>query len=143
MNPKCLEIAPLLRGLSFDGEKGDIVVCRDHVEDPDLACAADELGARFEKGMRSVAVEGVGAFLLGEDYDDAVSGKSNAPRRTGRAAVVSNKVCVVTGGAQGFGEEFVQYDVPTVTKPTLISGAVTLVARDFSPVASYSTTVEP
>jgi len=108
MNPKCLEIAPLLRGLSFDGEKGDIVVCCDHVEDPDLACAADELNARFEKGMRSVAVEGVGAFLLGEDYDDAVAGTSKAPRRTGRAGVVSNKVCVVTGGAQGFGEEFVR-----------------------------------
>ena len=39
--------------------------------------------------------------------------------------------------------EFVQYNVPSVTKPTVISGSVTLVARDFSPVAHYSTTVEP
>lgn len=108
MNPKCLEIAPFLRGLSFDGEKGDIVVCREHVERPDISCAPDKLSVEFKKGTRSVVVEGVGAFLLGEDYDDAVAGTSNAPGRTGRAGVVNNKVCVVTGGAQGFGEEFVR-----------------------------------
>lgn len=108
MNPTWVDVAPLLRGLSFDGEKGDIVVCRDHVDDPDLACTADELGDKFRKGMRSVVIDGAGGFLLGEDYDDALSGKSGAPTRTGREGVVSNKVCVVTGGAQGFGEEFVR-----------------------------------
>lgn len=52
--------------------------------------------------------------------------------------------CVIEGiEGNGFGEEFVQYDVPEVSKPTVISGSVTLVARDFSPVANYSTTVEP
>ena len=99
-----LEIAPLLRGLSFDGEKGDIVVFRPDLESAELECRPEELADRFRKGVRSVKVEGVGGFLLGEDYDDAVNGTDTAPRRTGRAAVVSNKVCVVTGGAQGFGE---------------------------------------
>jgi sorbitol-6-phosphate 2-dehydrogenase len=108
MTATYLDLAPLLRGLSFDGNKGDIVVYQDEVEEPDLSCSADELSAKFEKGVRSVAVEGVGAFLLGEDYDDAVNGTSDAPKRTGRDAVVNNKVCVVTGGAQGFGEEFVR-----------------------------------
>ena len=98
------ETAPLLRGLSFDGEKGDIVVHRHRVDDPELTCSAEELSTRFKRGMRSVVVEGVGSFLLGEDYDDAVNGTSNAPRCSGRAAVVHNKVCVVTGGAEGFGE---------------------------------------
>lgn len=108
MNSLRLEIAPLLRGLSFDGEKGLLVVSRDRVESPDLVCSADELRDRFEPGMRSIQVEGVGGFLLGEDYDDAVNQTTHAPVRSGRDAVVSNKVCVVTGGAQGFGEEFVR-----------------------------------
>ena len=108
MNPKALAIAPLLRGLSFDGEKGDIVVYRDSIDGAELSCTVEELSGKFVRGMRSVAVEGAGAFLLGEDYDDAVNGTSSAPRLTGRAGVVNNKVCVVTGGAQGFGEEFVR-----------------------------------
>ena len=103
-----LEIAPLLRGLTFDGEKGDMVVFKETIENAELTCAADELTEKFKPGMRSVSVGGVGGFLLGEDYDDAVNGTSKAPKLTGRAAVVSNKVCVVTGGAQGFGAGIVQ-----------------------------------
>jgi len=103
-----LEIAPLLRGMTFDGEKGDIVVFRESIENAEIVCTADELAEKVKPGVRSVSVEGVGGFLLGEDYDDAVNGTSNAPKLTGRAAVVSNKVCVVTGGAQGFGEGIVR-----------------------------------
>jgi sorbitol-6-phosphate 2-dehydrogenase len=102
------KIAPLLRGLSFDGEKGDIVVCQEQVENAELVCSADELTEKFAVGTRSVMVDGVGGFLLGEDYDDALNGTSNARKVTGRAAVVNNKVCVVTGGAQGFGEGIVR-----------------------------------
>jgi len=103
-----LEIAPLLRGMTFDGEKGDVVVFREVLEQAELTCTADELKGKFKPGMRSVCVEGVGGFLLGEDYDDAINGTSNARKLTGRAAVVNNKVCVVTGGAQGFGEGIVR-----------------------------------
>lgn len=105
---KTLEIAPMLRGLSFDGEKGDIVVSRESIEQPALTCSVDELAEKFTTGVRSVMVEGVGGFLLGEDYDDAVNGTSNARKVTGRAGVINNKVCVVTGGAQGFGEGIVR-----------------------------------
>lgn len=108
MNRKAMDVAPMLRGLSFDGVKGDIVVYRDYMDGAELICKPDELADAFQKGMRSVIVEGAGAFLLGEDYDDAVNGTSNAPKSVGRAAVVSNKVCVVTGGAQGFGEGIVR-----------------------------------
>lgn len=104
MNKLACDVAPMLRGLSFDGEKGDIVVFRDHIDKPDLTCEAGELSDKFVKGMRSVAVKGAGAFVLGEDYDDALNGTSLATKVSGRAAVVNNKVCVVTGGAQGFGE---------------------------------------
>ncbi len=102
------EIAPLLRGLSFDGEKGDIVVFREQIENAELSCSADELAEKFSAGIRSVSVDGVGGFLLGEDYDDALNGTSNVRKASGRAAVVNNKVCVVTGGAQGFGEGIVR-----------------------------------
>lgn len=103
-----LEIAPLLRGLTFDGEKGDIVVFKETIKNAELKCSAENLAAQFKPGMRSVSVEGVGGFLLGEDYDDALNGTSKARKVTGRAAVVNNKVCVVTGGAQGFGEGIVR-----------------------------------
>lgn len=108
MNPQAAEIAPLLRGLSFNGEKGLIVVSVDEVPEPDLECSAGELPDRFRPGMRAIQVKGMGGFLLGEDYDDAVDRTNTAPVREGRDAVVSHKVCVVTGGAQGFGEEFVR-----------------------------------
>jgi sorbitol-6-phosphate 2-dehydrogenase len=102
------EIAPLLRGLTFDGEKGDIVVSRESIEAPELTCSTEELEEKFSKGLRSVMIDGVGGFLLGEDYDDAVKGTADAPKVTGRAGVIHNKVCVVTGGAQGFGEGIVR-----------------------------------
>lgn len=105
---KKLQIAPLLRGLSFDGEKGDIVVSKARIDYAELTCTVEELPEKFEQGMRSVIVDGVGGFLLGEDYDDAENGTANASKVTGRAAVVNNKVCVVTGGAQGFGEGIVR-----------------------------------
>jgi hypothetical protein len=43
----------------------------------------------------------------------------------------------------GSGDTFVQYNVPLVAAPLLIRGSVTLITRDFSPVANYSTTVTP
>jgi sorbitol-6-phosphate 2-dehydrogenase len=117
---KALEIAPFLRGLSFDGEKGDIVVSKAHSDYAELTCSAQDLAEKYEKGMHAVNVEGVGGFLLGEDYDDAVNGTSNARKVTGRAGVVNNKVCVVTGGAQGFGEGIV--------RELIKSGAIVFIA---------------
>jgi sorbitol-6-phosphate 2-dehydrogenase len=83
--------------------------------------------------MRSVTVEGVGGFLLGEDYDDALNGTSAAPKAVGRAAVVHNKVCVVTGGAQGFGEgivrELVKNGALVFIADMNVDGAVKLAAE--------------
>jgi sorbitol-6-phosphate 2-dehydrogenase len=127
MNPGVFEIAPLLRGLSFNGEKGLIVAACKKAAAPDLECTADELPDRFRPGMRAIQVEGVGGFLLGEDYDDAVKQTDNAPLREGRDAVVSNKV---TGGAQGFGEEFVrelvQHGATVFIADINVEGAVAL-----------------
>ncbi|HAS84002.1 MAG TPA: sorbitol-6-phosphate 2-dehydrogenase [Verrucomicrobia bacterium] len=103
-----MTIAPLLRGLTFIGAKGAIAVFSPSLATADLKVAPDAIKAQFKPGMRSVIVDGVGGFLLGEDYDDAVNGTCTAPVRSGRNAVVSNRVCVVTGGAQGFGEAIVR-----------------------------------
>ena len=108
MNRSAFELAPVLRGLSYDGTKGGIVVYKDRIDFAELTCSADQLAMQFEQGMRSVFIEEIGGFLIGEDYDDAVNGTSKAPVVTGRDGVVSNKVCVVTGGAQGFGEGIVR-----------------------------------
>ena len=102
------EIAPLLRGCTFDGNKGAIAVYTQDASQANVECTADTLTDVVKPGIRSVHVKDVGTFLLGEDYDDAVKGTSNAPRAKGRGAVVHNKVCVVTGGAQGFGEGIVK-----------------------------------
>jgi len=109
-------IAPLLRGITFDGNKGDIVVYNESLENANLATTEPEMeSAMFaykdKNGAfpRSVAVEGIeGGFLLGESYDDAVNGTSNESKKSGRTAVVYNKTAVVTGGAQGFGEGIVR-----------------------------------
>jgi len=98
------EVAPLLRGCTFDGHKGAIVVCVEDSRDADVHCTVEDLASSVKPGIRSVHVEGVGTFRLGEDYDDALHGTSLAPKAHGRAAIVHNKVCVVTGAAQGFGE---------------------------------------
>jgi sorbitol-6-phosphate 2-dehydrogenase len=108
-------MAPLLRGITYDGSKGDIVIYQESLDGADLNCSAQNLetavGTYKEKHgafPRSVAVEGLGGFLLGESYDDALNGTSNEKKKSGRAAVVYNKVAVVTGGAQGFGEGIVR-----------------------------------
>ena len=51
MNPKALDIAPLLRGLSFDGEKGDIVVYHNSIENAELRCTAEELSGKFKNNL--------------------------------------------------------------------------------------------
>ena len=102
------EIAPILRGATFDGNKGAIVVHTEDTLHADVQCTIQDITEKVKPGIRSVHVENVGSFRLGEDYDDALHGTSNAPRAKGRGAIVHNKVCVVTGGAQGFGEGIVR-----------------------------------
>ena len=121
-------IAPLLRGLTFDGEKGAIVVFDEAIPSLDeqtlsvsLDLADESYGDRViesfqafqaEKGScpRRVVVEGLGAFALGPTYDEAKSGSGEISQTasTSRSDVVRNKISVVTGGAQGFGESIVR-----------------------------------
>ena len=100
-------VMPTLRGLTFNGRIGSIICSVPTLNSPDLTCKAEELTSILTEEIRSLNVEGLGGFLIGEDYDDAQSGKNNSPKVSGRNAVIHNSVCVVTGGAQGFGEGIV------------------------------------
>ena len=150
-----LTIAPFLRGLSFDGERGRFVVHSKTELRPerlkeigalsvDLSSMADSDGyERLRSAYREAekrlgsAPEIVdcaphGVFFLASSYDEAkelrrrveageaatagsASGEGSgqvsreAFRVDDRNRVVLNKISVVTGGAQGFGEEIVRH----------------------------------
>ena len=102
------DIAPLLRGHTFNGTSSAIVHHVEHLDQPELTCTYEQLASQLTPTTRSVHIKEVGFFLIGADYDDAVNGTSHAPHASGRAATVHNRVAVVTGGAQGFGEGIVR-----------------------------------
>lgn len=103
-----MEIALTLRGLSYDGIKGNIVVFCGDQQQAEREASRETLVPQWKPGTRSIKVEGVGTFRLGADYDDAINGTNTVSPAIGRNAVVHGKVCVVTGGAQGFGEAIVR-----------------------------------
>lgn len=126
------EIPVLLRGMTFDGEKGLFV----HTLEPDAKLSADlELApiaesvetsmdiwnqqlVRYCKEEASypaiVSVEGQPLKMsLGISYDEAlacngVSVRPGTMGSTDRGDVVRGKIALVTGGAQGFGEGMVR-----------------------------------
>ncbi len=180
-------IAPLLRGLTFDGEKGNVSIFEDDSKKVDFAF--DKIRPKeplplYLKGVENqnllnreqlkekiisytinkfkdcikkykqkpkiIILENVGTFYLGESYDNAINIKNNfkdtlknrkvesEPSETqdciekkkskiitdngcdrsweeccndetlNRNNIVKNKIAVVTGGAQGFGESIVR-----------------------------------
>ncbi len=171
-------IAPLLRGLTFDGEKGNISIFEDdskkvgaafnkirseemlplylkeikncHLLNQEqlvekiISYTIDKFKDYIEKYKQKpkiVILENIGIFYLGESYDDATSVKNNFEsepskpqdciekknskiitdnkcnqsseeyRHEGKLYgnnIVKNKIAVVTGGAQGFGENIVR-----------------------------------
>ncbi|NLL24680.1 MAG: SDR family NAD(P)-dependent oxidoreductase, partial [Spirochaetales bacterium] len=123
------EIPPLIRGLSFDGSLGLII----HTLGPgpsalvlpspskgdsmkETAKAWQTLFDEYVKKERVYpATVGVGElrYGLGTNYDEAVRGEGvsklpTLPPALTRSDVVRDKVAVVTGGAQGFGEGMVR-----------------------------------
>ena len=124
MSTLATRIAPVLRGLSFDGNKGKIVLFAETKQDvtPAVETGAltednfqDVLKKAWKPGTALVSVEGLGCFYLGESYDEAASlaeGRIASPAETAapvdRNSVVLNKTALVTGGAQGFGEGMVR-----------------------------------
>jgi len=180
-------IAPLLRGLTFDGEKGNIGIFEDDSKKVGFAfnkIKPEETLPLYLKGVKDqnllnkeklvekiisytidkfkdyikkykqkpkiIILENIGVFYLGESYNDAINVKNNfedvlknikvksepsEPQdciekknskiitdnncnrsseecrndgKSNRNNIVKNKIAVVTGGAQGFGESIVR-----------------------------------
>ena len=171
-------IPPILRGLTFDGEKGNISIFEDGSKKVGFAfdkIKSEKILPLYLKEIKShhllskeqlekkiivytinkfkdyieeykqkpkiVILENIGIFYLGESYDDAVKVKNNFEsepskpqdciekknskiitdnkcnqsseeyrndRKSNRNNIVKNKIAVVTGGAQGFGESIVR-----------------------------------
>ncbi len=125
------EIAPLLRGVAFDGKKG-LIVHRVEGKAVDLTLESVKAGdlikekvASWQKAFTDYtkkhrlwpAVVGFAEpdlqFGLGTNYDEAVraTGVSmvvGLPPSFSRNDVVRDVVAIVTGGAQGFGEGMVR-----------------------------------
>lgn len=126
-------VPPLLRGLLRRRDTGPFVISRPQVWDErairlavgagagggEVAGLAGELGSQIAAGAGEehagiFSVEGLGSFYLGESYEDALALSEGRPlaaaefsgQLTGRMA---GRICLVTGGAQGFGEELVRH----------------------------------
>lgn len=114
--------AAYVRGLTFDGEKGLFVHATEGVV-PSFVFQGPSLGwkAAFDARLQEsgeypavVGFEGSSLLLaLGSSYDEAlaaagVSARPGAKASAARGDVVRDKICLVTGGAQGFGEGMVR-----------------------------------
>jgi len=125
------EIPPVLRGLSFDGVKGLFVHSVDGKQ-PELVLRGVNIGDDIEEVAKTwqeqfngfckkknlypsvIAVEGLPTLYgLGTNYDEAVRSEGvssiySLPPSENRNDVVRDKIALVTGGAQGFGEGMVR-----------------------------------
>ena len=154
-------IAPLLRGLTFDGEKGNISIFEDdskkvseqtlplylkgvknqnllnkeQLVEKIISYTIDKFKnyiKKYKQKPKIVILENIGIFYLGESYDNAINIKNNFEDalknikvksdndcdrsseechnegKLYRNNIVKNKIAVVTGGAQGFGESIVR-----------------------------------
>ena len=125
------EISPVLRGLSFDGVKGLFVHTVENKQ-PELVLRGVSIGDDIEEVAKTwqeqfngfcmqknlypsvVAVEGLPTLYgFGTNYDEAVRSEGvssivSLPPSENRNDVVRDKIALVTGGAQGFGEGMVR-----------------------------------
>ena len=103
-----IETAPIIRGYTYNGKSSSIVHYVEHFDEPEVSCKIEDLKKLIKPTTKSVCIEGVGSFLIGNDYDEAKTQTSKSPSLIGSEAIVHNKVVIVTGGAQGFGEELLK-----------------------------------
>lgn len=125
------ELPPVLRGLTFDGQKG-LVIHRTEGKKVDLTLPTARVGDSIEEKAGEwkallgaytearrlypavIGFEGLELqYGLGTNYDEAVRAEGVSalpvlPPSTSRADVVRDRIALVTGGAQGFGEGMVR-----------------------------------
>ena len=122
-------IAPLLRGLTFNGNHGNIVRF-DKLEKQDSSifvipekvksqksdsAVKDILVSSFNTYVdangtypKTAVLEGVGSFLITMSFNSAEKVVTSSASGSSLAGAVKGKISVVTGGAQGFGEGLVR-----------------------------------
>ena len=120
-------IASYLRGMTFDGEKGKIIHYTEKSMDgsfltvqlPNLPGDKASLASFLEKEVGQERLAEVvtlpegGSFIIADSYDQALQAIRNGSfgERTpfeGGIPAVKDKIALVTGGAQGFGEGMVR-----------------------------------
>src|SRR6056297_952676 len=109
------EQSVLLRGIAWNGVSAPLVrfvdSCRKN--DGDLQGSTELKVGGDTRIPGLVYIEGIGTYAFGSDPDQLERNAKGAEERVdlpsvrGRADTVRGKVCVVTGGAQGFGKEIV------------------------------------
>lgn len=155
-NVKGTETKKARANLMIDGRSGRCSSVRDVTVTPGSGpgyAAGGKLSLRFNDPVPSGGFFSVTARVTNPSsvtidallFFDAPDGSTIRTLGAGCTQLNSKEAeCLIEGiEGNGFGEEFVQYDVPLVAQSTEISGSVTLVARDFSSVARYTTTIEP
>ncbi len=125
------EIPPVLRGLTFDGQKG-LFVHRTQGKKVSLQFPPVQQGDAIGEHAKTwqhlldsytqsrslfpavIGIEGTDLqFGLGTNYDEAARGEGvsllpTLPPSVSRSDVVRDRIALVTGGAQGFGEGIVR-----------------------------------
>ena len=117
-----VKIAARLRGLTYENNKAAIVTFKPEVsgeEESGIHLILDDPG--FDESLSSsvlgykqtnysfpelITVDGLGSFNIGPTYD--VANNTGLKRTIEHPTVLTNKISVVTGGAQGFGEGIVR-----------------------------------
>lgn len=113
-------IAPLLRGLTFNGSYGslvkfdsveksenDVFIIPEKIKSQTSDSAVKDILAEAFTGYvdtygsnpKTAVLNGVGSFVISSNGGDTISAQSG---------IVKNRISVVTGGAQGFGEGLVR-----------------------------------
>lgn len=118
--------AACIRGLSFDGEKGKIISYfpeaymgkGDILQLPVLPDEEDKIIDQIKdawSGQKIITLADGGSFIIADSYDEAqsvfagsISAVQSEKKSEGFVPAVADKVALVTGGAQGFGEGMVR-----------------------------------
>ena len=119
-------IASYLRGMSYDGEKGKVVTFSKKdlnisgaVVLPALPEGHEEIAGILNEKLKAadlpevVKLEKGGSFILADSYDEALrmiqtGSYGDSSLWKGGNPIVRDKIALVTGGAQGFGEGMVR-----------------------------------
>jgi len=107
------EYSSLLRGMAWNGTAAPLARFVDSEQLEGAVAVDPSAGPEWDVPPSRVYVQDVGTFAFGADPDQLERNAAGAGetvellRKRGRTDTVRGKVCVVTGGARGFGRQIV------------------------------------